>query len=110
MNLLVNEYVGLTSQVRQRWPFGLGRYLLSQVIEAMQSTGMLEVADISGKTGKMVFVNAHSVGISTAVNEFQHLATPLKKYRHAVSRLQKYGFGIKALTALRVAPPEWNGH
>merc|ERR1712216_954346 len=64
INWLVDEYIKLLAEVQQRWPMGLGKYLLSKVEGNMQKAGVLEVDRISGKAGNFVFINAHSVGLS----------------------------------------------
>merc|ERR1711964_48768 len=61
-------------QVQQRWPMGLGKYLLSKVESNMQSRGVLEVDRIEGKAGNFVFINARSVGLSSKLSYFQGLA------------------------------------
>merc|ERR1711998_524166 len=43
INGLVNEYISTMGQVKNRWPMGLGKYLLSKLEIAMQKTGALEV-------------------------------------------------------------------
>merc|ERR1712078_720425 len=44
INGLVNEYVGIVGQVKDRWPMGLGKYLIGKLEIAMQNEGVLEVA------------------------------------------------------------------
>merc|ERR1712139_13736 len=65
INGLVNEYITTMAQVRDRWPMGLGKYLLAKLETAMQGTGALEVDKVSDKAGNFVFVNGHSVGLSS---------------------------------------------
>merc|ERR1712178_342647 len=62
INWLVDEYIKLLSEVKQRWPIGLGKYLLSKVESNIQKRGILEVDRVAGKAGNFVFINAHSVG------------------------------------------------
>merc|ERR1712046_108435 len=57
INGLVNEYITTMAQVRDRWPMGLGKYLLAKLETAMQGTGALEVDKVSDKAGNFVFVN-----------------------------------------------------
>merc|ERR1711939_1237550 len=52
---------------------GLGKYLLAKLEVAMQSEGALEVDKIEGRAGNFVFVNAHSVGLSSRLPDFQGL-------------------------------------
>merc|ERR1711959_669027 len=65
INGLVNEYITTMAQVRDRWPMGLGKCLLAKLETAMQGTGALEVDKVSDKAGNFVFVNGHSVGLSS---------------------------------------------
>merc|ERR1712224_565256 len=67
INFLVDDYTRTLTQVQQRWPMGLGKYLLAKVETNMQKSGILEVDRVSGKSGNFVFVNAQAVGLSQAV-------------------------------------------
>merc|ERR1711939_220719 len=49
INWLVDEYIKLLNEVQQRWPVGLGKYLLSKVEGNMQTRGILEVDRVAGK-------------------------------------------------------------
>merc|ERR1712146_544092 len=42
INGLVNEYTTICGQVRERWPMGLGKYLLSKLEESMTDKGVLQ--------------------------------------------------------------------
>merc|ERR1712196_684927 len=59
INGLVKEYSESCVQVRNRWPMGLGKYLLDKV---------------EGKSGNFVFMNGHSVGLSNKLSDFSSLA------------------------------------
>merc|ERR1711977_772766 len=113
VNGLTNEYTRLAAQVRTRWPFGMGKYLLDQADKAMQNKGVLEVKSISGRSGKFVFINANSVGLSSEVAAFKKLAVRITKYSAALVQLtQKVSKKpIKTLQAKKVTvkPPEWQG-
>merc|ERR1711966_521251 len=74
VNGLVNEYLDIISGVKDRWPLGLGKYLIAKLEVAMQGTGALEVDKISDKAGNFVFVNAHAVGLSSKLSDFETLA------------------------------------
>merc|ERR1712100_158321 len=74
INWLVDEYIKLLNEVQQRWPIGLGKYLLSKVEGNMQTRGILEVDRVAGKAGNFVFINAHSVGLSSKLSDFEGLA------------------------------------
>merc|ERR1712097_83303 len=56
INGLVNEYIKVMAQVRDRWPMGLGKYLLTKLETSMQGTGALEVDKVANKAGNYVFV------------------------------------------------------
>merc|ERR1719482_1422672 len=77
VNGLVNEYISQLKQVKDRWPMGLGHYLLAKLERSMQGPGALEVDKISGKNGNFVFVNAHSVGLSSKLGAFERLAVSM---------------------------------
>merc|ERR1719460_3423244 len=64
INALVNEYTGVTNQVRMRWPLGLGKYLLKKLQESMLEKGVLQVDKIDKRKGNWVFLNGHAVGLS----------------------------------------------
>merc|ERR1711998_234504 len=74
INWLVDEYVKLLNEVQARWPIGLGKYLLAKVEGNMQRSGVLEVDRIGGKAGNFVFINAHSVGLSAKLGDFEKLS------------------------------------
>merc|ERR1711964_197097 len=55
--------------------------------KAMQNKGVLEVKSISGRSGKFVFINANSVGLSSEVAAFKKLAVRITKYSYALVQL-----------------------
>merc|ERR1712072_1601710 len=59
INGLVNEFTNSAKQVRERWPMGLGKYLLDK---------------LEGKPGNFVFLNGPSVGLSNKLSDFAALA------------------------------------
>merc|ERR1711970_917361 len=87
VNGLVNEYISQLKQVKDRWPMGLGHYLLAKPERSMQGPGALEVDKISGKNGNFVFVNAHSVGLSSKLGAFERLAVSMRIYEDVLSKL-----------------------
>jgi hypothetical protein len=114
INGLVNEYTQLMVQVRARWPFGIGKYFLNQVDASMMGKGILEVAKTRSNGGKMVFINAHSVGLSASVRAFKKIATPIKAYSAALVALTKNPVHKSAKSATTkkkfyVKGKEWNG-
>merc|ERR1711959_175737 len=112
INWLVDEYIKLLAEVQQRWPMGLGKYLLSKVEGNMQKSGILEVDRIGGKAGNYVFVNAHSVGLSSKLSDFEGLSVRMTHYQKALAKLtgklaQKHKGKPKKIM---VKPPEWEGN
>merc|ERR1719218_552385 len=73
INGLVNEYTTICGQVRERWPMGLGKYLLSKLEESMTDKGVLQVDKVSEKSGNFVFLNGHAVGLSNKLNDFESM-------------------------------------
>merc|ERR1711998_570328 len=59
INGLVNEFVTVSNSCRQRWPMGLGKYLLLMLEASMSEKGVLQVDKIEGHSGNWVFINGH---------------------------------------------------
>merc|ERR1712146_574382 len=55
LNGLVAEYMSVLKQVRERFPIGLGNYLMAKLETSMQGTGALEVDKIADRSGNYVF-------------------------------------------------------
>merc|ERR1712034_158193 len=72
INFLVNEYMTTFNQIQSRWPMGLGKYLVDKV---------------EGKSGNFVFINAHSVGLSSRLSDFEELAVHMNVYQRVLSKL-----------------------
>merc|ERR1712167_432465 len=66
INGLVDEYMKTVVVVRNRWPFGIGKYLLAS----------LEVSKIGA--GQAVFINARAVGLTNRRNDFRSLAVGME--------------------------------
>jgi len=111
VNGLVNEYISQLKQVKDRWPMGLGHYLLAKLERSMQGPGALEVDKISGKNGNFVFVNAHSVGLSSKLGAFERLAVSMRIYEDVLSKLtgSVSNKPIAAHKDISIGPPEWEG-
>jgi len=111
INGLVNEYVNVVGQVRQRWPMGLGKYLIGRLEDAMEGTGALEVDKVQDKAGNFVFVNGHAVGLSSKLSSFEALAVRMSAYESTLAKLTGNlaktlpGAGVKVFAK----PPEWQG-
>merc|ERR1712196_395009 len=111
INGLVNEYIDTIGQVKERWPLGLGHYLIAKLEIAMSKAGALEVDKIEGKSGNYVFMNAHSVGLSSKLSDFEGLAVRMADYEAALSHLTAKLPSKKEAGKhqFQVPPPEWNG-
>merc|ERR1712006_73552 len=87
INGLVNEYIETMGMVKERRPMGIGKYLLSKLEIAMQKTGALEVDKIAEKAGNYVFINAHAVGLSSKLSDFESLAVAMPNYEKTLASL-----------------------
>merc|ERR1711998_329521 len=111
INGLVNEYTDSCKQVRERWPMGLGKYLLDRLEVSMMGKGVLQVDKVPGKSGNFVYMNGGSVGLSSKLNDFASLAVSMSDYESALAHLtSKLSVGPKVPTKSYVKPPEWNGN
>merc|ERR1719267_363745 len=89
INGLVNQYVSQLGAVKEKWPMGLGKYLLSKLEIAMQGKGALEVDKIEGKSGNFVFMNGHAVGLSSRLSDFEQLAVRMPAFESVLAKLTK---------------------
>merc|ERR1711998_114607 len=87
INGLVDEYIRTLGQIKSRWPMGLGYYLIAQLELAMQNQGALEVDKVDGKSGNFVFVNGHSLGLSSRLSDFEQLSVRMHEYEGVLSHL-----------------------
>merc|ERR1711939_114447 len=110
INGLVNEYIKTMGAVKARWPMGLGKYLLSKLEIAMQKTGALEVDKIAEKAGNYVFINAHAVGLSSKLSDFEGLAVAMTLYEQTLAKLTGKLTTKKTAGQITVKPPEWQGN
>merc|ERR1712139_170324 len=111
INGLVNEYTDSCKQVRERWPMGLGKYLLDRLEVSMMGKGVLQVDKVPGKSGNFVYMNGGSVGLSSKLNDFASLAVSMSDYESALAHLtSKLTVGPHVPTKSYVKPPEWNGN
>merc|ERR1712139_47021 len=109
INALVDEYMGVVTAVRRRWPMGIGKYLLMRTESSMQGKGVLQVDKVANKAGNWVFVNGRAVGLSSKLNDFETLAVHMGQYEATLAKMTskmttktKKGVGY-------VKPPEWKG-
>merc|ERR1712146_84043 len=99
------------SEVRNRFPVGLGNYLMAKLETSMQGTGALEVDKVQDRAGNYVFVNGHAVGLSSKLHDFATLAVHMAHYEKALAQLTgKLAHHMAAGKSIRVAPPQWQGN
>jgi hypothetical protein len=111
INFLVNEYTRTLTSVQQRWPMGLGKYLLAKVETNMQKSGILEVDRLPGKSKNFVFVNAQQVGLSSKLSDFAGLAVKMTSYQATLTGMaSKVAKKAKASKRVFMKPPEWQGN
>merc|ERR1712159_74382 len=111
INGLVTEYMKVLSEVRNRFPVGLGNYLMAKLETSMQGTGALEVDKVQDRAGNYVFVNGHAVGLSSKLHDFATLAVHMAHYEKALAQLTGKLANHKAAgKSIRVAPPQWQGN
>merc|ERR1711998_462311 len=111
INGLVNEFTVSAKQVRERWPMGLGKYLLDKLEESMMGKGVLQVDKVDGKPGNYVFVNGHSVGLSNKLSDFASLAAKMTTYESVLAKLtSKLTVGPHTSAKVYAKPPEWQGN
>merc|ERR1712146_206755 len=109
INGLVKEYSESCVQVRNRWPMGLGKYLLDKLEISMLDKGVLQVDKVEGKSGNFVFMNGHSVGLSNKLNDFSSLAARMTTYESVLAKMtSKITAPVKPAKFYAPAP-EWEG-
>merc|ERR1711881_747457 len=110
INGLVNEYMKECAQVRNRWPMGLGKYLLDKLEESMSGKGVLQVDKVEGKAGNFVYINGRSVGLSNKLNDFASLAARMTTYESVLAKLTAHITAPKIHSKFEAKPPEWEGN
>jgi len=110
INGLVNEYTKACTQVRNRWPMGLGKYLLAKLEVSMSGKGVLQVDKVEGKSGNYVFLNGRSVGLSNKMTLFSHLAARMTNYESVLAKLTAKVTAPRKEGTSFVKPPEWEGN
>jgi len=102
--------MSVLKQVRERYPMGLGNYLMAKLETSMQGTGALEVDKIAEKSGNYVFVNGHAVGLSSKLSDFATLAVHMTNYEKALAAITGKLTGHKKAGKVMAKPPEWQGN
>merc|ERR1712054_50257 len=112
INGLVNEFSMSCKQVRQRWPMGLGKYLLDKLEMSMMDKGVLQVDKVDGKAGNYVFLSGHTVGLSNKLGDFAALAARMTTYESVLAKLtSKLSVGPhNKANKVFAKPPEWQGN
>merc|ERR1711964_98029 len=89
-NGLVNEYSKALALVRQRWPYGLGHYLLGKIQASMQGPeGLLAIGKVADKAGQFVYVNGRAIGLSNKLSDFDNLACRLPPSQAKLAKMTK---------------------
>jgi len=110
INNLVNEFVNQANACRERWPMGLGKYLLLKLYASMTGKGALQVDKVDGASGNWVFMNGHAVGLSNKLTDFEHLAVRMSHYETVLAGLTSTLSGKNHKFVKKfVPPPEWDG-
>jgi len=113
INGMVNEFVQTANACRQRWPLGLGKYLVNKLEASMSAKGVLQVDKIGDKAGNFVFVNGHTVGLSNKLTDFEELAVKMGSYESTLAKITAELSGNlpkKVAAAVHASPPEWQGN
>merc|ERR1711871_1194929 len=110
INGLNNEFTHACKDVRNRWPMGLGKYLLDKLEESMTGKGVLQVDKVEGKSGNFVFVNGRSVGLSNKMSLFSALAARMTTYESVLAKMTAKIEVPKKPAAFYAGPPEWEGN
>merc|ERR1711934_958162 len=110
INGLCNEYTEQTKQVRQRWPMGLGKYLLDKLELSMTDKGVLQVDKVEGKSGNFVYISGRSVGLSNKMSDFSVLASRMSTYESVLAKMTAKIEVPKKPATIYAGPPEWEGN
>merc|ERR1712196_336279 len=90
----------------------IGDLLKTVGSRAHVKAGILEVDRVGGKAGNFVFVNAHSVGLSSKLSDFEKLGVRMTHYQKTLAKMTgKLAQKHKKMTKqVYVKPPEWEGN
>jgi len=114
VNGLVNEYMRVVTQVRNRWGMGIGKYLLKKLQNSIQGKGCLEISRVGvARRNHKVFINSRAVGLSNKVADFKRLAVTMVTYEKTLAMLTTMlaKRAVKKVSKpFQVRPPEWNGN
>jgi hypothetical protein len=112
VNGLANEFMEVYTGVRQRWPAGLGKYLLIKLADSMAKGGILSVGKKSGAEGQWIMVSGKALGLANKLEDFEALGARINHYQDFLTKLSAKLPKVKAQQgkALSVTPPEWQGN
>merc|ERR1712127_39649 len=110
INGLVNEYTESCQQVRNRWPMGLGKYLLDRLEISMTGKGVLQVDKVEGKSGNFVYINGRSVGLSNKMSDFSVLASRMSTYESVLAKMTAKITVPRKPAKFFVKGKEWQGN
>merc|ERR1711918_312119 len=110
INGLVDEFSESCNQVRERWPMGLGKYLMDKLEIAMLDKGVLQVDKVEGKSGNYVFINGRSVGLSNKLSDFSDLAAKMTTYESVLAKLTAKIVPPTTPVPFYATGPEWEGN
>merc|ERR1711871_232886 len=110
INGLCDEFINEAKQVRDRWPMGLGKYLLDKLEESMTGKGVLQVDKIDKKPGNWVFMNGHAIGLSNKMSLFAELAARMTTYESVLAKMTARLSTLHKTGKMYAKPPEWQGN
>merc|ERR1712146_351632 len=96
INGLCDEFINEAKQVRDRWPMGLGKYLLDKLEESMP--------------GNWVFMNGHAIGLSNKMSLFAELAARMTTYESVLAKMTARLSTLHKTGREYAKPPEWQGN
>merc|ERR1712070_1353403 len=94
INGLCDEFIEEAKQVRDRWPMGLGKYLLDK---------------LEKKPGNWVFMNGHAIGLSNKMSLFADLAARMTTYESVLAKMTAKLSTVHKTGKFFAKPPEWQG-
>merc|ERR1712028_224277 len=86
INGLVNEYVNAANSCRERWPMGLGKYLLLKLEASMAKKGVLQVdkvKDFEGLAVRMAHYEGTLAKLTASLTGKAHKAAPHQVFAKA---------------------------
>merc|ERR1711871_391421 len=110
VNGLVDEYMEIFTACQMRWPYGLGKYLLSKLSHAMTKDGVLTVGEKEGKSGQWVYLSGKAIGLSSKMDYLASIGARVHHYQDALAKLSAKLPKKAVVKPITVPPPEWEGN